>query len=287
MDVIQMGNADRRLDPMHKLSADSLVGVSETLLVPLHYRVQNSRAGDSGFKDEMAERFHDAIDYDWSKFQGQLFQGRGIAIRTQILDEQVKIFIAQHPDGLIVNLGCGLDTRFYRLDNGTIVWLEIDLPDVIAFREKLDEQRSPRHVLLARSILDEAWTNDVRQFTGRPILFVAEGLLPYFTEAQHKLVFGYLAGHFPGQQMLFQTSAPSLTRDLIPSSDLAKLRTSAELQWGLEDSAQISALDPRIHLLDDFPLLAGREHELPQELRQRWSPEQLRRVATIVHVRFD
>jgi hypothetical protein len=142
-------------------------------------------------------------------------------------------------------------------------------------------------VLLARSVLDEAWTNDVRQFAGRPILFVAEGLLPYFTEAQHKLVFGYLAGHFPGQRMLFQTSAPSLTRELIPSSDLAKLRTSAELQWGLEDSAQISALDPRVHLLDDFPLLAGHEHELPQELRQRWSPEQLRRVATIVHVRFD
>jgi O-methyltransferase involved in polyketide biosynthesis len=38
-----------------------------------------------------------------------------------------------HPEGLVVNLGAGLDTRFYRLDNGTITWIDIDLPEVVAF----------------------------------------------------------------------------------------------------------------------------------------------------------
>lgn len=270
---------------MHKLPPDSLVGVSETLLIPLHYRVEHSRSGNSAFKDEMAEGFHDAIDYDWDKFQGQLL-ARAIAVRTEILDTHVTAFIGEHSDALILNLGCGLDTRFYRLDNGTIVWIEIDLPLVIAFRKKLGEPSSPRHRLQAGSVLDEGWVDEVCQYGSRPVMLVAEGLLPYFTEEQHKLIFGYLARRFPGQQMLFQTSAPSVVGGMVQSSDLSKLRTAAELRWGLEDSAQVSALDPRVHLVDEFSLVAGHEHELPQEL-QRLSAERLRKAAKIVHVRFD
>ena len=49
---------------MQKLQVDDLKGVSETLLIPLHYRVQESKMGSSWYKDDIAERFHDAIDYE-------------------------------------------------------------------------------------------------------------------------------------------------------------------------------------------------------------------------------
>jgi O-methyltransferase involved in polyketide biosynthesis len=271
---------------MDKLPADSLVGVSETLLVPLHYRVEISKAANSTFKDAMAERFHDAIEYDWGKFRSEPLK-LAMGPRTSILDKHVGAFIAKHRAGLIVNLGCGLDTRFYRLDNESIVWIELDLPDVIALRRRLDEPPSTRHRLLAGSVLDQRWVDEIDRFADQPVLLVAEGLLPYFTEEQHKLIFGYLARRFPGQEMLFQTSAPSLIHGLAPSSDLSKLNTTAELQWGLEESSEVSALDPRVQLVDEFPLIAGLERALPQELRQRLSAEQLRKAAKIVHVRFD
>jgi O-methyltransferase involved in polyketide biosynthesis len=271
---------------MDKLTADSLVGVSETLLVPLHYRVEISKDADDTFKDAMAERFHDAIEYDWAKFQSAPLK-LAMGPRTSILDRQAGAFIAKHPAGLIVNLGCGLDTRFYRLDNGSIVWMELDLPDVIALRRRLDEPPSARHRLLAGSVLDESWVDEINPSAARPVLLVAEGLLPYFTEEQHKFIFGYLARRFPGQQMLFQTSSPSLIHRLAPSSDLSRLNTTAELQWGLEESAQVSALDSRVHLVEEFPLIAGLERELPEEFRRGLSAEQLRKAAKIVHVRFD
>jgi hypothetical protein len=72
---------------------------------------------------------------------------------------------------------------------------------------------------------------------------------------------------------------------MVQSSDLSKLRTAA-LRWGLEDSAQVSALDPGCNLVDEFSLVAGHEHELPQELQHLFA-EQLRKAAKIVHVRFD
>jgi O-methyltransferase involved in polyketide biosynthesis len=151
----------------------------------------------------------------------------------------------------------------------------------------LNEPLSARHRLLAGSVLDERWVDEIDRFDGQPVLLVAEGLLPYFTEEQHKFIFGYLARRFPGQEMLFQTSAPSVVHGLAHSSDLSKLNTAAEMQWGFEESSQVSALDPRVHLVDEFPLIAGLERELPQELRQQLSAEQLRKAGKIVLVRFD
>lgn len=271
---------------MHKLASDSLVGVSETLLIPLHYRVVSSRKATGSYKDAMAERFHDSIDYDWGRFQGHGLHVPGIAARTEILDDQVKAFMSRYGNGRVINLGCGLDTRFYRLDNGIIDWIEVDLPDVIAFRKGLSEPQSPRHRLVAGSVLEEDWIDEIGPSDSRAVLLIAEGLLPYFTEEQHKHIFGYLARRFPGQQMLFHTSAPFI-RGFVQSSDLPKLKTTAAPAWGLEDSAQIETLEPRAHLLGEFPLLAGRESEFPPEIRQRLTAEQLRKAAKIVHVRFE
>jgi O-methyltransferase involved in polyketide biosynthesis len=270
---------------MQKLQTNDLTGVSETLVIPLHYRVEESKAGSSSYKDDMAERFHDAIAYEWEKFQGNSLQRPGIVSRTAILDDQVKAFVASNPDGLIVNLGAGLDTRFHRLDNGKIEWIELDLPDVIAFRQKLREPANPRHIFLAASVLDDHWLSQVKRHVDARVLFVAEGLFPYFTEEQHRKVFARLADNFPGQEMLFQTSAPSVVRGLVQHSDLAKLRTNVDLQWGLEESTQVSSLNPKVQFICEFPLLTDYE-KLPLQVRQRVSPDQLGKAAKIVHVRF-
>lgn len=272
---------------MSKLEVDTLTGVSETLLIPLHYRVEESRATSAAFKDEAAERFHDAIAYDWEKFQGHQLQRPGIVARTRILDREVGAFVEANPDGLVVNLGAGLDTRFYRLDNGRVRWIEIDLPDVIAFRRQLRERADPRHVLLAASVLDDEWVAKVKRYGEKPILFVAEGLFPYFTEAQHKQIFAYLADNFSGRTLLFQTSAPSVLQRFAHVSDLRKLRTDAALQWGLEEGSDVSALHPNVRFLDEFSLLEGLEHGAPEVMRQGLTPEMIRKAAKIVRVRFE
>jgi O-methyltransferase involved in polyketide biosynthesis len=271
---------------MSRLDASDLVGVSETLLVPLHYRVAESRSPTSTFKDETAERFYDSIAYDWSPFQGDRLQRPGMVARTHILDREVGAFIDAHPEALVVNLGAGLDTRFYRLDNAKVTWIEIDLPKVIAFREKLRESANPRHTLMGASVLTDDWIAAVKNRRCGDVLFVAEGLFPYFTETQHKLVFGFLADNFPGQHLLMQTSAPSVVQGLVHLSDLKNLKNRAELQWGLEEGADVSALNPKARLIGEYSLLEGYEDILPDELKQRLSPEMIRKAAKIIHVRF-
>jgi len=273
---------------MEKLQPDELKGVSETLLIPLHYRVEESRRETSAFRDEIGERFHDAIDYDWDKFRGESFHSRVMAARFAILDEQVKNFIQREPEGIVVNLGAGLDTRFHRLDNGTIKWIELDLPAVIAFRRKLQEPESTRHRFIAASVFEDTWVAGTMRNGKDRILLVAEGLLPYFTEEEHKHIFGYLADAFRGQEMLFHTMAPSLVEGLVQYSNMSKLRANVELQWGLDDSTQVSSLlNSKVRFVGEFSLLEGYYGLLPEQIRQKLSPDMAKKIAKIVHVRFD
>jgi O-methyltransferase involved in polyketide biosynthesis len=278
---------------LQKIQPSDLKGVSETLLIPLHYRVEASKSPSDAFKDEVGERFHDAIAYDWRKFGDHSFQKRAMPIRTALFDVQVKAFLEQAPNGLVVNLGAGLDSRFHRLDNGAVRWVEIDLPDVIAFRRKLQEPQSERHWFIAASVLDEDWIDEVAaRAAGNRVLFVAEGLFPYFTEEEHGRVFTTLAESFPEQEMLFQTFAPSLIQglaqdpDLSRYSNLSNLSTNVEMRWGLEDSTQVSTLSPKVEFLREFPLLQGLYDQLPESIRQKASPATVLRAAKIVHVRF-
>ena len=278
---------------MQQMQSDGLKGVSKTLLIPLHYYVEESKSESSSFKDEIAERFHDAIAYDWAKFDTDSSRSWLTAVTTAamnkrrtIFDEQVRNFLEETPDGLVVNLGAGLNTRFHRLDNGRVEWIELDLPGVIAFRRKLHEPESKRHRMIAASILDDHWVAEIKRYARSRVLFVAEGLFPYFTEEEHRKIFTCLAENFPGQEMLFHTIAPSLTQELVQHSLISKLSLKAETQWGLDDSKQVSALHPKVEFVHEFPLLDGCYDQLPEPIRQKLSPAMAKQVMKIVHVRF-
>jgi O-methyltransferase involved in polyketide biosynthesis len=127
----------------------------------------------------------------------------------------------------------------------------------------------------------------VRRFGWSSLLFVAEGLFPYFTEAQHRAILAHLSNNFPGQEMLFQTSAPSALREFSNLSVLSKLRTRADMEWGLEEGADVSSLDPRARFVDEYSLFEGYEGKMPEPIRRRLTPDSIRKAAKIVLVRFE
>ena len=93
-------------------------------------------------------------------------------------DRCVREFLAAHPDAVVVELGCGLDTRFYRVDNGPVTWYDLDLPEVIALRRRVLEEM-PRHAFIGCSVVDFAWMNTVQPEVGRAYLFLAEGVFMF------------------------------------------------------------------------------------------------------------
>lgn len=74
--------------------------------------------------------------------------------RNLICDRMVRSFLTRYPEGTIVNIGCGLDTTFERVDNGKLRWYDLDLPDVIELRSKFVAQ-SERRKFIAASFLEK------------------------------------------------------------------------------------------------------------------------------------
>jgi O-methyltransferase involved in polyketide biosynthesis len=159
------------------INVSQLKEVSETLLITLYARYLETKREIGIIKDEKAVEIVEKIDYDFSQVASWSMQAV-IAIRTEIIDEVVREFLTQNPQGTIVNLGAGLCTRFFRLDNGFVNWYELDLPRVKTIWDKLIGE-SERHKYLSYSVMDFEWIERVKENKSEKILFIAEGLFQY------------------------------------------------------------------------------------------------------------
>ena len=102
------------------ISVSALSDINETLFYPLLSRYAETKKPDGILKDPLSVEIVDALDYDPAKTKLFKISQLGACLRTVILDEQVTRFLNRHPDAVVVNLGCGLDTRFPRMDNGQV-----------------------------------------------------------------------------------------------------------------------------------------------------------------------
>ena len=130
-----------------------LTGVEETLLITLYVRAKDAESDKPVLNDRKAAEILSHIDNDLSSFKTAWISYYGILARAKIMDEEIRKFIKKNPDGVIVSLGSGLDTRFDRVDNGKIRWYDIDFPEVIALRKQLIGEH-PRVTSVSKSMLD-------------------------------------------------------------------------------------------------------------------------------------
>ena len=227
-----------------------LKGVPETLLVPLWARATETKNDNPIIKDEKAIEIMDQIEYDFSKFKNQEPTLVSVAVRTEILDRAVKSFIDKYQDATIINIGCGLDTRFLRADNGRIIWYDLDLPEVISIRKQFF-QESERHKMIAKSVFDYSWIDDIN--ANEHVLIIAEGIFMYLTEPEVKDIMSKLAAAFKEAEMLLETTPASLVKQN-QKQDIIKdqYQIEARLQWGIKKGKEIEKLNDRIEFIEDW-----------------------------------
>src|SRR5690606_36944794 len=127
------------------------------------------------------------VDYDFSSLNIPRQTAITLCLRAKKLDTYTRNFIAQHPECVIIHLGCGLDSRCMRVPHPHAIWYDLDLPPVIDLRRKFYEETSTYH-LIASSATDLAWINLI-SVQDRPTLIIAEGLLMYLSETDAKALF--------------------------------------------------------------------------------------------------
>jgi O-methyltransferase involved in polyketide biosynthesis len=219
--------------------------VQETLLVPLYARAVETLRKRPILKDPKAVEMVESIDWDFRRFN-QRWRILACTLRTAKFDELVKGFIGRHPEGTVVEIGAGLNTRFERLDNGALHWFDLDLPDAVELRRKFFVD-SGRRTTLAGSILDPGWIAAVRQSPG-PYCFVAEAVFIYLTEREVKAALAQIAANFPRVTVVFDTA----TREAINrgNADHARRKLDARFVWACEDPREIERWEIGLRLVE-------------------------------------
>jgi O-methyltransferase involved in polyketide biosynthesis len=243
----------------------SLEGVSETLLMTLYARACESQRPDAMIKDDLAVAMVNQIACDFPRLRMHRHDEIAVIMRMSRFDSHVRDFLTRNPHAVVIHIGCGLDTRFERVDDGYVEWFDLDLPDVIELRRKLIGSESNRYHTLATSVFDEGWLEEVSRHKPRPLMFLAEGVFPYFEEAQIKSLFLKLRDHFPGSELVCDAHTPFVI--WADNLQLAFARVKARLKWRLKHGKDVEGWGEGICLLDEWNYF---EDDEPRLKAYRW-----------------
>jgi O-methyltransferase involved in polyketide biosynthesis len=237
-----------------------LEGVPETLLWTLYYRASEARRLDRVLDDPMAVELLERIDYPFEQRFGPAHDilAQGQTLRALRFDQAIGRFAGAHPGGTVVALGEGLETQFWRVDDGRLRWLAVDLPETVAVSGRLLPE-APRRQVIACSALDPAWMDAVDPARG--VLVTAQGLLMYLDpDDVHRLV-ETVARRFPGSGLLFDTipqwwSRRTLTGDFVTPGGFRP----PPMPWALDpaDQQAFARRHPELAEVRDLRIPRGR-----------------------------
>jgi methyltransferase (TIGR00027 family) len=200
---------------MNQGSILTITDISETLLIPLYARAIESQTEQPILIDTKAVEITQELNKFFltsdSKLHKTLLKGHvrrilskklnaTLALRTRKFDRYCLDFLDENPDGVIVELGCGLSTRFPRIDTGMLTWYDLDLPEVIDIKKQFFKETGRYHFIRS-SVLDFTWIDQLSNQT-KKVLFLAEGLLMYLYEDDVKNLIVTLQKNFPGCELV-------------------------------------------------------------------------------------
>lgn len=243
---------------MTAIDGNVLEGVSATTLWTLHNRGTEAKRSDGVIRDPWAVTMFDAIDYDYRKF-GKPNQSHGL--RALAFDIAASDYLTANPKASVVALAEGLQTSFWRLQRAGVAdeltWYSVDLPPVMALREKLlptDERVVP----LAQSALDLSWMDRIDDSNG--VIITAEGLLMYLEPDDALGLIRDCAARFPGGQMMFDSIPHWFSRRTLKGLKLSDRYTAPPMPFALraDEATALAGRIPGVRAAHDVAMPPGR-----------------------------
>ena len=226
----------------------------ETMLMTLSGRAIQSQWKNPILRDPWAEEAMRHIDYDLSKqltgmASWSVWKDIGptiIATRAATFDQLTIHFLADHPDAVVLQVGCGMDSRAFRVNPPAgVEWFDVDYPDVIDLRRQLFPVQDNYHMIGA-PLDDLRWLGEVPR--ERPGLMIAEGVLHYLRETDVKALLNAVVAHFPSGQLIFDICNTMIVKQAGKNVG----GTGATYRWGLDDPEDIKQLEPKLGLIKEF-----------------------------------
>jgi O-methyltransferase involved in polyketide biosynthesis len=254
---------------MDKFRVADLPPVARTMLVSLACRAEENLRPDAMVRDARAAEILARFDPEEIKpLKLSAVDHIFTMMRARQFDRWAKAFLEEHPGAIVVDLGCGLDARAARVDDGRRLWIGLDMPEVIALRKSLIPAGA-RERLIEGSVLDPAWIDAIAA-EKRPVIFLAEGVFPYLPERELRGMIVRLAERFSIGELAFDV----LTRFSVRLHNLHPLlrKSGARLQWGMDDGREMERWSPRLHWVETWKYFDRFEPRLGKHNLMRFLP---------------
>ena len=271
---------------MSETNIQDLSGVAETMLITLYLRAMESQRPDALIKDEKAVALVNRMSHHFERVREMPMSETNktsLILRSREFDRRTRDFLARQPEAAVVHIGCGLDARFERVDNGQVEWYDLDFPNVIELHRKLLDGEGSRHHFLGCSVFDDTWLDSVSMHRKRPFLFLAEGLSMYCEEPQIKRLVLTLRDRFPGAELVFDAFSP--LHIWVSNFQIPAYKLKVRFHWGIWRGRKIEGWGDGIRLLGDWGLFDQPEPRMAHLRWMRYIPL-TNRVMRIYHYRL-
>ena len=229
-----------------------LEGVEETLLMPLYAKALDSRAKHPILGDVKADEIVRMIDNDFEKLR-RPGNGNVMVARAKQFDEWVRDFLKSNPDAVVLNVGCGLDTRVSRISpTPEVSWFDLDFPEVIAERRNFFSD-GQGYRMIESSLTDPGWMEIIPE--DRPVIAIADGVMEYLTEDEVKTFLNRLTERFAQGQIIFDVMNSYAMEQ---GRSRLKQTMGTEHRWAVDDVRTVDRLDPRLRRVSNLSLLGSK-----------------------------
>ncbi|WP_293001900.1 class I SAM-dependent methyltransferase [Mycobacterium sp.] len=229
-----------------------LTPVEQTAFVTQYARAVDSRWTRPILGDTLADDIVAKIDYDFPGLGVPASAIRQTALRAKLLDDRIRDFVARHPDAVVVDLGAGLATPMPRVaPPPTVDWYDVDLPNVIALRNRVVPPDTHAHSVPA-SLADNSWTDHIP--AGRPTFLFADGLLAFVSESVIVNLFRHIPEHFESGEIAINDYGR------VSPLNIAVMKvvfSAVGTQWryrGFDDARVPESWSPRLRLVEETSL---------------------------------
>ncbi|MBN2351750.1 MAG: class I SAM-dependent methyltransferase [Spirochaetales bacterium] len=242
-----------------------LSDVSKTAIATLRGRVIESRREHPLIADPMAEYCLERFKTLVPDAEGEgIFTRRlsrrltiHLAIRARKYDSIADEFIKKNPMCTVVNLGCGFDTRYWRIDNRKCRYFDLDLPEVVEIKRELLKDKLG-YQLIGRSVLDPSWIRTVTEKSDSNILLLAEGLFMYLDKSDVVNLFRIFSESFTHSQIALEVVTEKYTSGMWKKIVTAKIKQQLGLEagssynFGIKNAAEIETYGAGIKIAGEW-----------------------------------
>lgn len=246
-----------------ELTKINLNGVQETLLMPLWGRAYETKKSCPLLIDNEAVRIMEMIDYNFDQIAQKTNPLSRVSwiSRSIYFDNKITEFLSNNPNGSIINIGCGLDTTYDRINNGKGKWYELDFPDVIEIRKQVLTETKNR-IFLPYSVFDNQWYYKIENTDN--VLILLAGVIYYFEEDQVKALLKTFGEKFKNALLIFDYSSIKgmeiANKKVIENTGMDK---TAYLKWGINNIRTIEKWQNGIRIRENMKMFKEMKKRYP------------------------